>query len=219
MGSCDIKEGGITMGTEESDGRSPGEEFDSWRSFWDFQREVAHSWRYVRSTEGQRFLAAIAIGSRSRAAELAAGRHFYRAQVAYHDALDAEAGETFPGPALPERHCLDDYVIMIPRTKFYAILRVQHQIDPSELESLLANRPSDYATNTNAFGRDVAEVTRNGHGRQSRCHRLISGDHNQADHLLQRDAAALIGSRATRTYREERGMRASHSSTVPQMAQ
>jgi hypothetical protein len=98
-----MQEGRITMSTEESDGRAPGEEFDSWRSFWNFQREVARSWRYVRSPEGQRFIVAVAVGSRSRAVDMPTGRRFYRAQVAYHDAFDADAGETFPGPALPER--------------------------------------------------------------------------------------------------------------------
>lgn len=49
------------------------------------------------------------------------------------------------------RHCRDDYAIKISKAKFRAILQAQTEIDPSELESLLVNKPSDYATNTNAF--------------------------------------------------------------------
>jgi hypothetical protein len=49
------------------------------------------------------------------------------------------------------RQCRDDYVITISKAKFGAILHAQTGMDPSELESLLINKPSDYATNTNAF--------------------------------------------------------------------
>jgi hypothetical protein len=49
------------------------------------------------------------------------------------------------------RHCRDDYVIVIPKTRFNTALRAQQQIDPSELRRLLVNEPSGYATNTNAF--------------------------------------------------------------------
>src|SRR5712691_7918522 len=64
-------QGHITMGT---DGRTSAEEFDSWRSYWSFRREVARDWRYVRSAEGQRFLAAVAAGSHARSADKGAER-------------------------------------------------------------------------------------------------------------------------------------------------
>lgn len=49
------------------------------------------------------------------------------------------------------RFCRDDYYIEIGKQKFRAILRMQTDLDPNEIERLLVNRPSDYATNTNAY--------------------------------------------------------------------
>jgi hypothetical protein len=88
---------------DESGTTTPHEEFASWRSFWDFQREVTRNWRYVRSSEAQQFLTAVAAGCHGRSAEIKQGRRFYRAQVAHHDVLEADIGEEFPGPALPQR--------------------------------------------------------------------------------------------------------------------
>ena len=91
------------MDTDDSGKSAPCEEFASWRSFWNFQREVAHNYRYVRSAEGRQFLAAVAAGCHARATEIKEGQKFYRAQVAHHDVLDTGVGEEFPGPALPQR--------------------------------------------------------------------------------------------------------------------
>lgn len=91
------------MEGDESGTTMPPAEFASWRSFWDFQREVARNWRYVRSPDGQRFLSAVAAGCHSRSTEIKTGRRFYRAQVAHHDVLDENIGEELPGPALPQR--------------------------------------------------------------------------------------------------------------------
>ncbi|MBO6554766.1 MAG: hypothetical protein JJ926_18125 [Roseitalea sp.] len=49
------------------------------------------------------------------------------------------------------RHCRDDYYIELGREKFRSMLRAQSELDPIELETLLVNTPSDYATNTNAY--------------------------------------------------------------------
>ncbi|WP_418648044.1 hypothetical protein ACNQFN_04085 [Thauera butanivorans] len=49
------------------------------------------------------------------------------------------------------RHARDEYFVEIDKTKFLAILRAQNELDPEELERLLVNEPSDYATNTNAY--------------------------------------------------------------------
>jgi hypothetical protein len=83
--------------------KAPAEKFESWRSFWNFRREVARNWRYVRTVEGQRFLSTVAAESRAHSTKITKGRRFYRAQVAYHDVFDEAVGDTSPGPALPER--------------------------------------------------------------------------------------------------------------------
>lgn len=89
------------MGTSEID--ADGGQFESWRSFWRFQHEVARDWRYAHSPQSQRFLAAVAIGCRFRVSEIAIGRNFYRAQVAHHDEPIPNVDDTVPGAALPAR--------------------------------------------------------------------------------------------------------------------
>ncbi|MGS4987519.1 hypothetical protein ACVDG9_06100 [Roseibium sp. RP-7] len=49
------------------------------------------------------------------------------------------------------RQCRDDYYVEIRKEKFRSMLHAQSQLDPSELETLLVNKPSDYATNTNSY--------------------------------------------------------------------
>jgi len=49
------------------------------------------------------------------------------------------------------RHARDEYFVEIDKAKFRTMLRVQNELDPEELERLLVNEPSDYATNTNAY--------------------------------------------------------------------
>jgi hypothetical protein len=49
------------------------------------------------------------------------------------------------------RYSRDDYYIEIEKDKFRSMLRAQNELDPIELEMLLVNVPSDYATNTNAY--------------------------------------------------------------------
>ena len=49
------------------------------------------------------------------------------------------------------RHCRDDYYVEIEKEKFRSMLRAQSALDAAELETLLVNKPSDYATNTNAY--------------------------------------------------------------------
>ncbi|MBE0703177.1 MAG: hypothetical protein IH582_08405 [Afipia sp.] len=49
------------------------------------------------------------------------------------------------------RHCRDDYYVEIEKEKFRSMLHAQSELDPAELETLLVNKPSDDATNTNAY--------------------------------------------------------------------
>lgn len=49
------------------------------------------------------------------------------------------------------RYCRDDYFIEIGKQKFLAMLRAQSTLDADELERLLVNVSSDYASNTNAY--------------------------------------------------------------------
>jgi hypothetical protein len=49
------------------------------------------------------------------------------------------------------RYSQDDYYVEIEKAKFRSMLRAQSQLDPAEIETLLVNVPSDYATNTNAY--------------------------------------------------------------------
>ena len=49
------------------------------------------------------------------------------------------------------RYCRDDYYIEIAMEKFGSMLRAQSVLDVAELETLLVNKPSHYATNTNAY--------------------------------------------------------------------
>jgi Holliday junction resolvase len=49
------------------------------------------------------------------------------------------------------RYSRDDYYVEIEKEKFRSMLRAQGELDPAELETLLVNTPSDYATNTNAY--------------------------------------------------------------------
>jgi len=91
------------MSSDQESQQRSAEEFDSWRSFWNFRREIACDWRYVRSSAGQKFLSAVAAGTHARSKSIPEGRNFYRAQVAHHDVLDEAVGEAFPGPAMPDR--------------------------------------------------------------------------------------------------------------------
>ncbi|WP_163268326.1 RES family NAD+ phosphorylase [Chelativorans alearense] len=84
--------------------KKPGNgEFRSWRSYWEFRREVIRDWRYVRSKTAQAFLSAVATTCHDRSVDIPEGKHFFRAQVAHHDVFEPEVGDSFPGPALPNR--------------------------------------------------------------------------------------------------------------------
>jgi hypothetical protein len=87
------------IGTDDGDAG----QFESWRSYWNFRHEVPRGWRYVRSPQSHRFLAAVAIGSHSRSIDIPKGRNFYRAQVADRDEPVADIEDTVLGAALPER--------------------------------------------------------------------------------------------------------------------
>lgn len=60
----------------------PGE-FPSWRSYWNFAREVSRHFRYIRSPESEAFLEAVRVTSESRRVAIPQGRLFFRAQVGH----------------------------------------------------------------------------------------------------------------------------------------
>ena len=60
----------------------PGD-FSSWRSYWDFAREVSRDFRYLRSPETEAFLAAVRITSESRRVEIPKGSLYWRAQIGH----------------------------------------------------------------------------------------------------------------------------------------
>lgn len=76
--------------------------FASWRSYWDFRREVRSRRRFMPSPASRAFLDELARTSKSRARRITAGSHFCRAQVAHEDFEDTYAG-TIARPADPER--------------------------------------------------------------------------------------------------------------------
>lgn len=76
--------------------------FASWRSYWDFRREVSSHRRFTLFDESQAFLAALARTSVGSGQRIAAGTMLCRAQVAHQDRENSHAG-TIPGAALPKR--------------------------------------------------------------------------------------------------------------------
>lgn len=76
--------------------------FASWRSYWDFAREVSHQRRYLLSPASRAFLDELIRTSEKRQSRLPAGQRLCRAQVAHAEYDDPEVGP-LPGPALPKR--------------------------------------------------------------------------------------------------------------------
>ena len=60
----------------------PGD-FPSWRSYWNFAREVSRNYRYMRSAESEAFLAGVRATSESRRVEIPKGQIYFRAQVGH----------------------------------------------------------------------------------------------------------------------------------------
>jgi len=58
------------------------EEFNSHRSYWDFECSV-RKWRYIRSPEDEALLRAVASTTEKRVEEIPAGTMLWRAQVGY----------------------------------------------------------------------------------------------------------------------------------------
>jgi len=80
--------------------------FASWRSYWDFAREVTHQRRYLISDTSRAFLDELVRTAEKRQSRLPAGHRLCRAQVAHAECDDPYAGP-LPRPAEPKR--------MIPR--------------------------------------------------------------------------------------------------------
>jgi hypothetical protein len=88
----------LTGGMSELRGLKMTHGFASWRSYREFSQEIARKSRHFWSPETNQFLDTLSVRSGARVGELAAGAHFYRAQIA-HD-YDSDG---VPAPALPER--------------------------------------------------------------------------------------------------------------------
>lgn len=76
--------------------------FASWRSYWEFAREVSHQRRYLLSERSRAFLAELTRSSEGRQSRLPAGHRLCRAQVAHVEYDDPEIGP-LPRPAPPKR--------------------------------------------------------------------------------------------------------------------
>lgn len=85
------------------------------------------------------------------AAELRNSVKLIGAMYAAFDLNDSEFSAVAQLVIAFSRHCRDDYFVEIARPKFQAMLGAQTALDRDELERLLVNVPSDYATNTNAY--------------------------------------------------------------------
>ena len=77
--------------------------FDSWRSFWNFQREASRHRRYIRTPEADRFLAAIRMTAQMRVRDIPEGWIGWRAALAHDGRYDAQIDDEIPCAAKPER--------------------------------------------------------------------------------------------------------------------
>ncbi|MCP1471904.1 RES domain-containing protein [Sphingobium sp. OAS761] len=76
--------------------------FASWRSYWNFAREVSHQRRYLLSSSSRAFLDELIRTSEKRQSRLPAGHRLCRAQVAHGELDDPDVGP-LPRPAPPAR--------------------------------------------------------------------------------------------------------------------
>lgn len=76
--------------------------FASWKSYWDFAREVSHKRRYLLSPSSRSFLDVMIRTSEKRQSRLPADHQLCRAQVAHGEYDDPNAGP-IPQPAPPAR--------------------------------------------------------------------------------------------------------------------
>lgn len=73
-------------------------EFTSWRSYWHFDRIVRENTRYVRDSEGERFLAAVRTTAEKRVESIPAGSFVWRAQLGHDLEERVQDGEYFDVP-------------------------------------------------------------------------------------------------------------------------
>lgn len=66
--------------------------FNSWRSYWDFERAVKRDLRYVRSPEVEAFLDHVLDTAAGRKVTLSEGAVFWRAQLG-HDWREEQQGD------------------------------------------------------------------------------------------------------------------------------
>lgn len=70
-------------------------EFTSWQSYWHFERMVRENTRYVRDSEGERFLAAVHATAMKRVDSIPAGSFVWRAQLGHVLEERVQGGERF----------------------------------------------------------------------------------------------------------------------------
>jgi len=72
--------------------------FRSWRSYWDFHREVALQRRYVWSKETLEFLDTVAGTCNDRVRDLPSGKIFWRAQLGNDWVFEQQINDEIPAP-------------------------------------------------------------------------------------------------------------------------
>lgn len=80
-------------------------EFDTWRAFANFEREVSRNRRYIRTEKAERFLNAIRRSSQSRRTHVSVDRGLWRAQAGHSWRYEDQVGEEIPS-AYPAQRML-----------------------------------------------------------------------------------------------------------------
>jgi RES domain-containing protein len=77
--------------------------FQSWHSFWDFQREVLRSHRFVRSAEAEAFLQAVRHTAQPRLKRINKGTILWRAQLGHDWREERQINDSVPCAFPPAR--------------------------------------------------------------------------------------------------------------------
>ena len=77
--------------------------FQSWCSYWNFERAVRQDFRYVRSVENEKFLDTVLATAATRKMTLKKQLIFWRAQLGCRPRKEGQADEVFEHPHLPDR--------------------------------------------------------------------------------------------------------------------
>ena len=77
--------------------------FQSWHSYWNFERAVRRDFRYVQSVENEKFLHTVLATAAARKMTLKKQLIFWRAQLGCRPRKEGQADEVFEHPHLPDR--------------------------------------------------------------------------------------------------------------------